>query len=176
MKNSQKNAQAQHSYTHITVKHPRTELLLTQGHSYLNHKQCTGSYTWHTSSVQGLMHDTQAAYACKISTHWGNIQASLIYTSVWHSVCLPITHTHINSNNTTHTHTQIHITCLMVMHTLTHRHTCITMEVSGLLLSYTCALSSNAFCFILLPESSFSVQNTHDPKKKSKTRWSEDLT
>ena len=56
-----------------------------------------------------------------------------------------------------------------------HRHTCPNMEVTWLLLSYTCALSSNAISFILLPESSLSVQKTQDPKKKSKPWWHDDL-
>ena len=64
------------------------------------------------------------------------------------------------------THTQIHITSLMVMNTLTHRHTCMTREISGLLLSYTCALSSNTFCFVLLPESSLSVQKMQGPMER----------
>ena len=56
---------------------------------------------------------------------------------------------------------------LMVTQTLTHWHTCPTREVSGLLLSYTCDLSSNTFCFILLPESSLSVQKTQGPMKRA---------
>ena len=78
------------------------------------------------------------------------------------------THTHTNSYNTTHTYTQIYMTSLMVKHMLTHRYMPI-LGFSRLLLSYTCPLSSNTFCFILLPESSLSVQETQDPKKKEQT-------
>ena len=55
------------------------------------------------------------------------------------------------------------------MHTLKQRHTCTTRDVSGLLLSYTCTLSSNTFYFILLPESSLFFQKTQNPKKKKQT-------
>ena len=51
-----------------------------------------------------------------------------------------------------------------------------TMEVSGLLLIYTWALHSNTYYFILLPESSLSIQKTQDPKKKRTNWWPEDLT
>ena len=47
--------------------------------------------------------------------------------------------------------------------------------MSGRLLSYTSAMSSDTFCFVLLPEASLSVQKTQDPKKKSKPQWPEDL-
>ena len=89
-----------------------------------------------------------------------------ILVCVIQCLCQLHTHTHADSHNTTHT--QIYLMSLMVTQTLTHWHTCPTREVSGLLLSYTCALSSNTFCFILLPESSLSVQKTQDQKKKRK--------
>ena len=76
------------------------------------------------------------------------------------------THTHTNSYNTTHTYTQIYMTSLMVKHMLTHRYMPI-LGFSRLLLSYTCPLSSNTFCFILLPESSLSVQKTQGPMKRA---------
>ena len=63
----------------------------------------------------------------------------------------------------------------MVTHKLTCKHSCMTGEVSGFLPSYTFALSSSIFYFILLPESSLSVQKTQDPKKKSKPWWPEEL-
>ena len=121
-----------------------------------------------TSNAQGVTHGIQAADACKISTHWGTVQASLIsvYPNVWHSLCLSFTHTDIDLHDTTHT--QIHLMSLMVTHTLRDQHTCLTRELPGFLLSYSFALSSNTFCFILLPESSLSVQKTQDQKKKRK--------
>ena len=65
---------------------------------------------------------------------------------------------------------------LIVTHTLTHKHTCMTGEVSGLLLRYSCALSKNSFSYFLLPESSLFVQKTQDPKKKRKPWRPEDCT
>ena len=164
-KTHRQNIHVQHSYTHRTVKHPRPEALSSLEVLHIRI----------SSSAQGVTHGTQAADACRISTHWGNVQASLtsVYPSVCHSVCLSVTHTHRDLNNTTHT--RIHITSLTVTNTLTHRHTCMTREVSGRLPSYTSALSSDTFCFILLPESSLSVQKTQGPKKKSKPRWPEEL-
>ena len=47
------------------------------------------------------------ADARRVSTHWGNVQASLtsVYPTMSHSVCLSVIHTHIDSYNT---HTNIH--------------------------------------------------------------------
>ena len=155
-KTHKQNTHVPHSYTHRTVKHPRPEALSTQEVIHIGK----------TRSAQGLIHSTQAVDAHRTGIQWGNVQASVIslYPSVCHSVSLSVTHTHIDSYNTTHT--QIYLMSLMVTQTLTHWHTCPTREVSGLLLSYTCDLSSNTFCFILLPESSLSVQKTQGPMKR----------
>ena len=55
----------------------------------------------------------------------------------------------------------------MVIHTLTHRHTCMTREFSGLLLSSICTLISNNFCFVLLPESSLCLEDPGSKKKRA---------
>ena len=92
----------------------------------------------------------------------------------------------------------MHITYVMVIHSLKPRHMCMSLEVSWLYelylssefkyfllqsftvlnqdtcawlwrflgsMSYTWALNSNTFCFILLPKSSLSFQKTENLKK-----------
>ena len=111
-KTHKQNTHVQHSYTHRTINNPRTEAWLTQELMYI----CI------TSSEQGLIHTTQAAGASRISTHRGNVQASVTsaYPSVGHSVCFSVTHTHIDLNNTTHT--QIDVTSLIIIYTHTDTH------------------------------------------------------
>ena len=98
-KTHKQNTHVQHSYTHRTVKHPRPEALSSLEVLHIRI----------SSSAQGVTHGTQAADAHRISTHRGNVQASLIsvYHSVCHSVCFAVTHTHIDSHNTMHTYKYI---------------------------------------------------------------------
>ena len=110
------------------------------------------SYTQHTSKE------------CKSNEHtlMGDFQL------LWKS-----SYTNTHSHTTQHTHRYMQCPSWSQRHTFTHRHTCTTVEISGLLLSYNSAMSSDTFHFFLLPESSLSPQKTQHPKKKSKPWWPE---
>ena len=90
------NTHVQHRHIHRTVKLPRPDVLSSQEALHIPI----------TNNAQDITHSTQAVDAHRISTQWENIQGFLtsVYPSVWHSVCWSVTHTHINSYNTTHTH------------------------------------------------------------------------
>ena len=151
-KTHKQNAHVQFSYTQRSLKHPLHRYCSPRGYSYLNHEPCRMSYTQHTSKE------------CKSNEYTliGDFQL------LWKS-----SYTNTHSHTIQHTHRYMQCPSWSQRHTFTHRHTCTTVEISGLLLSYNSAMSSDTFHFFLLPESSLSPQKTQHPKKKSKPWWPE---
>lgn len=92
----------------------------------MNHDPCRRYYTQHRSKER------------KSSEHTliGNFQL------LWKS-----SYTNTHSYTTQHIHRYMQCPSWSQMHTFAHRHTCTTVEISGLLLSYL-QIPSTSFCYL----------------------------
>ena len=88
------------------------------------------------SHAEGITHSIQAKNASQMSTLIGNFQL------LWKS-----SYTNAHSYTTQHIHRYMQCPSWSQMHTFAHRHTCTTVEISGLLLSYL-QIPSTSFCYL----------------------------